>query len=60
MKFQELVKNIEENKDAVSNIDLKSVEEIAKRIDEVRSNNKTVLLQEMVVVQAQHHILLMI
>ena len=59
MKFLELVKNIEENKDAVSNIDLKSVEEIAKRIDEVRSN-KTVLLQEMVAVQAQHHILLMI
>mgnify|MGYP006230750543 FL=1 len=44
MKFQELVKNIEENKDAVSNIDLKSVEEIAKRIDEVRSNNKTVFV----------------
>ena len=44
MKFQELVKNIEENKDAVSNIDLKSVEEIARRIDEVRSNNKTVFV----------------
>ena len=44
MKFQELVKNIEENKDAVSNIDLKSVEEIARRIDKVRSNNKTVFV----------------
>ncbi len=42
MKFQELEKNIQENKEAISQINLESVNKIALKIDEVRNNNGTV------------------
>mgnify|MGYP001460484051 FL=1 len=42
MKFKELEKNIQENKEAISQINLESVNTIALKIDEVRNNNGTV------------------
>ena len=42
MKFQELEKNIQENKEYMSHINLESVEKIALKIDETRKNNRTV------------------
>ena len=42
MKFQELEKNIQENKEYLSHINLESVEKIALKIDETRKNNRTV------------------
>tara|TARA_B100000941_G_C28508698_1_gene559077 strand:- start:7373 stop:7930 length:558 start_codon:yes stop_codon:yes gene_type:complete len=44
MKFEELVKNIVENKDAISSINLKSVEKIAQKIEEARKNNNTIFV----------------
>lgn len=42
MKFKELEKNIQENKETISQINLESVNKIALKIDEVRNNNGTV------------------
>tara|TARA_S200000501_G_C20404099_1_gene560528 strand:- start:61 stop:618 length:558 start_codon:yes stop_codon:yes gene_type:complete len=42
MKFKELEKNIQENKETISQINLESVNTIALKIDEVRNNNGTV------------------
>ena len=40
MEFKELEKNFENNKNALANFDLDSIEKIALKIDEIRTKNK--------------------
>jgi len=42
MKFEELSKNFELNKEILSQLDLNTIEEIALKIDEVRNNNNVI------------------
>ena len=44
MKYQDLNKDLEENKEALSNLDLEIVKKIALKIDEIRKDNKTIFV----------------